>query len=501
MRHPISLRSTLIMLASAEPAGAAAHEVVIGQTAGGWEALPAGLYAGFLMATALLNLMAALVAKRVLHGWFALFVACTGLRWAVVDGLIDPFLPLSDPALPLSIGQALLGAQMVTGSLCQIYLLDLRGRHPFLLRYYLWLGVVPGAVAMAAAGSFFFDEAASAMFMALLPAPLLSIFAYRRLWRRGGLADRLIATVLPLHFLVMLPATLGNIGMLPFDPAYVSLARVASLPIILALHACIGLQARALEKERDAARGHAARAQAISDNERSARQERERLLSVIAHEVRTPVAVIDAATHSLGLLDRGGGGDVVQRERRYRSIRHAVARMRNLMELTETEELLQQPRTGALQADALDLTRISRDILDSLDPDAARRISMNVDGALPTVRGNARLLHIGLINLVDNAVKYSYPDTPIRIEVAAEAHTRGVVWSISDHGPGIPQDKRDEIFERYRRLDKSSWQPGLGLGLALSRQIVERHGGHLGLDTGWTQGACFSAWLPQAEVS
>lgn len=487
-----------ILLMVAGPAWAGADDPAI---AGSREILASGLYTGFLLATALLNLVAAFASRRMLHGWFALFVACTAWRWTAVDGLMGLFLASRDGASSVLIGQVLLGAQMVTGSMCQIHLLDLHGHHRLLLRYYQWFGVLPGGLVILASGSPFFDEVVRAMFVALLPAPLLSIPAYLRLWRCAGLSGRLIAAALPLHFLVMLPATLGNIGVLPFHPSYIELARLASLPVILALHAGIGLQVRGLARERDEAKLHEARALAAADGERRVREERERLLSVITHEVRTPVAVIDAAAHSLRLLDQRSGSEAPPREARYRSIRQAVLRMRSLMELTEATERLQQSPADLAPADVLDLAGISRNIQDALDPAMARRVSIRAGRELPELQGNARLIYFGLFGLLDNAVKYAHPDTPIRIDIDADPQRPGVVWQIRDYGPGIPRDKRDVIFERYRRLDESSGQPGLGLGLTLSRQIVEQHGGQLRLDDGgWPHGACFTVWLPQVEI-
>src|SRR5690606_34338977 len=198
--------------------------------------LDTGLYTGFLAATALLNLLAASAARRMLHVWFALFVACTAARWFSMDGLAGGFLPGSHEAW-LWAAHALLGGQMLTGSMCQIYLLELRKHHPLLLRYYQWLGVLPGALVVLAAASPLFDVMMRAIFLVLLPAPLLSLPAYLRLWREGGAPERCIAVALPVHYLVMLPATLGNLGVLPYDPTYIELARLASLPVILALHA------------------------------------------------------------------------------------------------------------------------------------------------------------------------------------------------------------------------------------------------------------------------
>src|SRR5690606_38707590 len=204
----------------------------------------------------------------------------------------------------------------------------------------------------------------------------------------------------------------------------------------------------------------------------------------------------DSAAHSLRLLDQDGEAGAAQREARYHSIRHAVGRMRNLMELTEAMEHLRHAQADDAPAEMLDLAAISHALREALDPANSRRVIIQ-ENETPPLRGNARLIQVGLSNLLDNAIKYSHPDTPIYIDIGTDPHRPGAFWRIRDVGPGIPADKRDSVFERYQRLDERSGKPGLGLGLTLSRQIVERHGGQLQLELAdWPHGACFAVRLP-----
>ncbi len=461
--------------------------------------LMAGGFLGVMAATALINLLGWLVTRRDIYGLFALFVACSALRWAGLDGLISQHFSPDNAVLPRLIDDVLLGAQTVTGSLCQIRLLRLAGRFPFILRYYQLGGVATGLLVMLTPWIGYFGELSTLMFFCLLPAPLLSIPAYARLWREGELSGRLISLVLPLHFLVMWPAILGNLGWLPFLPVFAHAARVAVLPVVLALHISIALQTREAERARDAARHQVAQVQAASERERRAREEREYFLAMIAHEVRTPVAVIDAAAHSLRLLDEHKG-DPDLRAGRYENIRNAVARMRTLMELAETEERL-QAGGSAINPGLLDLAGISRDALASFGAAISERVAITAPETQPSIEGDARLLYFALLNMIDNAAKYADPGTPIRIDIGAshdsDTGRRGVHWRIRDCGPGIPESKADVIFDKYLRLDESSSQPGLGLGLALAREIVAKHAGYLRLDRSWPHGACFILWLPE----
>jgi len=462
------------------------------------QTLAAGAYLGIMAGMTVFSLAGWLTTRRSLYGVFALFVACSALRWAALDGLLGEYLFAQDARLSLLVGNALLGAQTLTGSWCQIRLLRLQHGFPWLLRYYRWCGMALGALAMALPQPEYAGPLELLLFVLLLPAPLLSIPAYARLWGGGSLSERLMAVALPLHFCVMLPAILGVIGWLPFLPGWAYLARWAGLPVMLTLHVGIVLQMRDAERARDDAERQAAMALQVSRQDRAARQEQQRFLEMMTHEVRTPMAVIDAAAHNLRLLDQVGGEPAL-RESRYRSIQQAVTRMRTLMELIEAQEWLSDDNVPPGD-ERLDLERVTRELLASLDPASAARVVLTAEAGLAPFRGDARLMYFALLNLLDNALKYADPGTPVCIDIGAgtDAAGRGLSWRIRDHGPGIPAGKEDMIFDKYRRLDEAGTKPGLGLGLALARRIIERQAGHVRVDRAWRDGACFAVWLPAA---
>jgi signal transduction histidine kinase len=98
-------------------------------------------------------------------------------------------------------------------------------------------------------------------------------------------------------------------------------------------------------------------------------------------------------------------------------------------------------------------------------------------------------------NLIDNAVKYSPHGSQIDVEVSTPCHDR-VEISVRDRGPGIPAEQRSHIFERFYQADVRSHSSGLGLGLYISRQIVEFHGGRIWVDFPADGGARFAFDLP-----
>jgi two-component system sensor histidine kinase KdpD len=102
-----------------------------------------------------------------------------------------------------------------------------------------------------------------------------------------------------------------------------------------------------------------------------------------------------------------------------------------------------------------------------------------------------------LVNLIDNAVKYTLPGSPIDIE--ARAMPSSCLLSISDYGPGIAKSQQSKIFDKFYRGNSETDQSGVGLGLALCKAIVEAHGGIIRADNRIGKGAEFVIEMPLHE--
>jgi signal transduction histidine kinase len=99
-----------------------------------------------------------------------------------------------------------------------------------------------------------------------------------------------------------------------------------------------------------------------------------------------------------------------------------------------------------------------------------------------------------LENLVANAVKFSPDDAVVTVGVALDDDT--VAISVADEGPGIPDDEREAVFERFHRTADAAHVPGEGLGLAIVRQLVEQHGGTVAVSSTPGRGSVFTVRLP-----
>jgi signal transduction histidine kinase len=205
---------------------------------------------------------------------------------------------------------------------------------------------------------------------------------------------------------------------------------------------------------------------------------REQLLYSIAHELRQPLTVLD---NTLDIVSRDylslSAHDF---EHLLASSRRTVRRLRSLMDQLLSAGTIESGRF-VLQLRPIPLRAIVDDAVDAARPDIeGREQQVAVEVAEDTmVMADARYAQQVLANLLANASKYG-PRTE-RIDVSAVRDGRVVRVSVTDHGPGIPADQQADLFKRFYRLASASAEPGVGLGLAIAKGVVEAHGGHMGV--------------------
>ena len=131
---------------------------------------------------------------------------------------------------------------------------------------------------------------------------------------------------------------------------------------------------------------------------------------------------------------------------------------------------------------------------------AAHRVEVALPDDLPLLQIDAVLMERVLVNLLENAAKYTPAGTAIQI--TAQAQSDAVALTITDQGPGLPLGREELVFEKFERGSRESATPGVGLGLAICRAIVQAHGGSIRGDTlkndqGHAAGARFTVLLPR----
>jgi two-component system phosphate regulon sensor histidine kinase PhoR len=228
---------------------------------------------------------------------------------------------------------------------------------------------------------------------------------------------------------------------------------------------------------------------------RRADQIRRDFVANVSHELRTPLTAIRGYIEAL-LDDEPDEADT---QKFLEIIARHSARMERLV-----SDLLRLARLDARQ-EALDLASCDmQQLFNTVVGDVAltaeskrQRITTAVDPAACRITADPGKLHDVLRNLVENAVHYSPEAATIQLE-AVQADG-GVRISVSDSGPGIPQDDLSRVFERFYRVDKSRSRPGgTGLGLAIVKHLVELHGGEAAAENRPEGGARFVITLPGA---
>jgi signal transduction histidine kinase len=144
----------------------------------------------------------------------------------------------------------------------------------------------------------------------------------------------------------------------------------------------------------------------------------------------------------------------------------------------------------------LDLANESAGLLEILAEEKRQSVNIEGDRAL-TFTGDRFILRQALVALIHNAVKYSPPETTIRVQVTTK--NGDSVIEVRDSGPGIPLQHRNKIFDRFYRVDKarSRDEGGAGLGLSIAEWAVRAHGGKIELECGPESGCIFRVWLPK----
>ena len=210
--------------------------------------------------------------------------------------------------------------------------------------------------------------------------------------------------------------------------------------------------------------------------------------AMVSHDLHSPVRAMLGFTRAL----QERYADVLDDEgRRLLSVVHSEAtRMGNLI-----DDLLIFSRLGSevLGDVEIDMTRLARDVANE---QAGLLPSPVAIEQLPNVRGDPVLLRQVWTNLVANAVKFSSKNRDAHVSIFANMEPARIVYNVRDDGVGFDMKNAGEVFEVFRRLHRSDEFPGTGVGLAIVKRIVERHGGTVWAESRPGEGATFSFALP-----
>ncbi|MGZ8740414.1 MAG: GAF domain-containing sensor histidine kinase [Gaiellaceae bacterium] len=291
-----------------------------------------------------------------------------------------------------------------------------------------------------------------------------------------GLQSRLLA---PLQ---VGPRTIGMLGLVRAERDAFSAEEVELVALLGRLVATAVQNIRAYEAERTTA-----------DELRRLSALRADFVSLVSHELRSPMAAVIGAARTLQERWRELTAD--QRQSFLELIGDETARLADLIgDVLDTSRI--EAGTFSFTFSDVDLAELLRDVVAAADlAQDEVRVTAQVNGSLPRVRGDRNRLRQVVQNLVDNAVKYSPAGADVRVTAGTDnGHVR---VAVSDDGPGIPLDDQKLIFDKFGRATvEGGTKPGTGLGLFIARSIAEAHGGTLEVDSAPAHGSVFMLELP-----
>jgi two-component system sensor histidine kinase ResE len=228
-------------------------------------------------------------------------------------------------------------------------------------------------------------------------------------------------------------------------------------------------------------------------------QLRRDFIADVSHELRTPLTSIQGFSEAL--LD-GVAGDGPMQEEYFKVIHRESLRLNRLI-----NELLDLARLEAgkinWELNPIEMPDLFTEVLFKLKPQLEEkqiRVEQEIAPDVPVVPGNEERIEQVLINLLENAIRFSLPGGTIKIQAAF--YVNEVKINVSDQGPGIPEKDLPYIWGRFYRVEKSRSRTlgGIGLGLAIVKQIVENHGGNVAVSSREGAGSTFSFTLPVAPA-
>jgi signal transduction histidine kinase len=216
-------------------------------------------------------------------------------------------------------------------------------------------------------------------------------------------------------------------------------------------------------------------------------------VSLVSHELRSPMAAVIGAARTL--QDRWRMLSAAQRESFLALIGDETSRLAELVgDVLDTSRI--EAGTFSYRFEEVDLARVVDEAVEAAAL-AQQEVPVvaSVVGRIPAIRGDRARLRQVLGNLIDNAVKYSPEGGEVRVSAAAA--NGAVRIAVRDAGPGIPRDQQARIFEKFGRAEvEGGLKPGTGLGLFIARSIAEAHGGSLNVTSGAEPGSTFTLTLP-----
>lgn len=248
-------------------------------------------------------------------------------------------------------------------------------------------------------------------------------------------------------------------------------------------------------------RGNQVRQRTAEELQSELLQERRNFVQRLDHELKNPLTAMRAGIANL----KSSHAESATPTASTQTLESLEGQAIRLSRLTSDLRKLSELETRSLDVTAVDLNQLLQEAIDLIQEQPAieqRRFTANIPQApwpLPTIQGDWDLLFLAIYNLLDNALKFTIDDDAI--EIRAREEDDSVLIEVADTGPGVDPADQPHIWEELYRGQMTRQISGSGLGLALVRTIVERHGGTVALNSRPGQGTVVAVSLPARNAS
>jgi signal transduction histidine kinase len=366
-----------------------------------------------------------------------------------------------------------------------VYILDLRTWAPWLRRCYQGLALLVLLMLPSTVSPLYALTNPIVTLSALVVVVIALVLTARMAWlNRGDPTPRfyLASTLISLCGLLLTQMSLR--GVLPADFAVADPYQISSMLAVLVLGTGLALRIGRLQTERLRAREESAFATKRAEEQRS-------FVAMLSHEFRTPLASIDSAAQMIELSGAVEAPSVLTRLQR---IRNTTRKMADLVELFLSADALDQGAL-ALKPEPVALGQLLEEVRAGLTgTEAEERLELSVEAPDRALLADAPFLGVAVGNLVQNALRYSPPDTAVRVSAGDDGS--GIVIRVADQGRGMSPDEVERIGSIYFRASSSRGTKGSGLGLYMTQKIVAAHGGTLTVESVRDEGSVFTIRLP-----
>jgi signal transduction histidine kinase len=317
----------------------------------------------------------------------------------------------------------------------------------------------------------------------LLPQPIQTERLLEHFGARG-IRDAMMAPLLAEGRIVgMMTVANRNGDVTTFDASDLQLFET------LANHASVALENARLVRRLEDSLEHLTEMNRLKDD----------FVATVSHELRTPLTSVQGTIKTLRRAKSR-----IDPETEASLLEAADRQSDRLRQLIENLLIVGRIESHQVAADMTDVAvghvveRVAEEVVGY---DVAERVQVVLDPRLPVIETDEGKLHQVVLNLLENALKYSPKGSPVVVRAVPQGE--GVVLSIEDRGEGIPAEVRDRIFDRFFQVDQTSTRSvgGTGLGLYICKQLADALGGRLWLERSDASGSVFSLWLPLRRVA